>query len=259
MKEDSVAKILKEMLASERSFIIANGIRAKLEHWAKFTSWTKQEAIYVMRGIDFPKMLAGDGLFTEAKKNYFPTFAEIRQTEQLADRAVLDRELPTRAHPTSWLLWAKKNNIPVIENLPELVHEHLVKTKTPEQRSKYQFQEVGKEEIDAGTAKDKPRDDLSEPETFEMVQGAEVRIPFYEQIRIILSGMSREGRGRPTASQMRTYLAKNPKSASLFVGITRRNDIEYAISDDHQEITTLGIKKLQSLIYRVTKVTEKDS
>ena len=145
--KNSNAKVLSTMQALERQFIITYGIRAKLENWAKFPSWTQQEAIYVMRGLDFTKIMAGKNILTEAVKSHFPTFQEILEVNEFSKRLITDGTIDARTHPVHWINWARENDLPVIENLPQLVLAHIEKTMTPEQRSKYEakFEKVCKE------------------------------------------------------------------------------------------------------------------
>ena len=145
--KDSIAKVLATMQALERQFIITHSIQAKPENWAKFPSWTQQEAIYVMRGLDFTKIMAGKNVLTEALKSHFPTFQEILEVNELAKKSITDGTIDARTHPVHWINWARENDLPVIENLPELVLAHIEKTMTPEQRSKYEakFEKVRKE------------------------------------------------------------------------------------------------------------------
>jgi hypothetical protein len=145
--KDSIAKVLATMQALERQFIITHSIQAKPENWAKFPSWTQQEAIYVMRGLDFTKIMAGKNVLTEALKSHFPTFQEILEVNELAKKSITDGTIDARTHPVHWINWARENDLPVIENLPQLVLAHTEKTMTPEQRSKYEakFEKVRKE------------------------------------------------------------------------------------------------------------------
>lgn len=145
--KDSIAKVLATMQALERQFIITHSIQAKPENWAKFPSWTQQEAIYVMRGLDFTKIMAGKNVLTEALKSHFPTFQEILEVNELAKKSITDGTIDARTHPVHWINWARENDLPVIENLPQLVLAHIEKTMTPEQRSKYEakFEKVRKE------------------------------------------------------------------------------------------------------------------
>ena len=144
--KEPVAKLLTTMQALERQFIITYGIRAKLENWAKFPSWTQREAIYVMRGLDFTKIMAGKNILTEAMKSHFPTFQEILEVNELAKRSITDGKIDARTHPVHWINWARENNLPVTENLPQLVLAHIEKTMTPTQRSKYEakFEKIRK-------------------------------------------------------------------------------------------------------------------
>ena len=145
--KDSIAKVLATMQALERQFIITHGIQAKPENWAKFPSWTQHEAIYVMRGLDFTKIMAGKNVLTEALKSHFPTFQEILEVNELAKKSITDGTIDARTHPVHWINWARENDLPVIGNLPQLVLAHIEKTMTPEQRSKYEakFEKVRKE------------------------------------------------------------------------------------------------------------------
>ena len=57
-----------------------------------------------------------------------------------------DGKIDARTHPVHWINWARENNLPVTENLPQLVLAHIEKTMTPTQRSKYEakFEKIRK-------------------------------------------------------------------------------------------------------------------
>lgn len=134
--KEEIAEALHKLEQREATFTLINGIRANLKTWAKYPSWTQLEAVYVMRGLDINKIMS-KRILTEANKSNFPTFKQINETNDLAQRCVQSGVIGANAHPVKWLNWAKDYDVPVIEDLPQLVMEHAHKTMTPEQKAKF--------------------------------------------------------------------------------------------------------------------------
>ena len=135
-KKDPVSKLHHQ----EQAFITENRIRADLGYWAKYPSWTQIEAVYLMRGLDFNKILMDKNILTTASRYNYPTFNEIQQTNELAQRFILEGKMNVREHPIVWIHWAGENDLPVATSLEDLVLEYHKGQMTTETRQKYDTQ-----------------------------------------------------------------------------------------------------------------------
>jgi len=230
--KEKMAQALHRLEQLEASFTLTNGIRANLKTWAKYPSWTQLEAIYVMRGIDINKMRAGNSLFTQASKSNFPTFKQINETHDLAKRCVQSGVIGADAHPVKWLNWAKNYDVPVVEDLPQLVMEHVQKTMTPEQKAYFDSLVEGKPEEVPTTP------NLETKPLFE-VNDIEPKEAFYKEIKNILREKSQAGHRKPTGSELREHLKNNPDSAKHFMCVTKRGAIQFDLSENGSDPKTI--------------------
>ena len=97
-----------------RTFIQLNNLEPDYSHWAKATSWTCTEMIFLVNGVDPDKTLAGKGdTYGNALKYHFEPFITIQKQLKLTDRAQNDEVLPSRNSPLSSTSWCQRMQIPV--------------------------------------------------------------------------------------------------------------------------------------------------
>ena len=232
----------------ESEFTFANGIRANLKTWAKYPSWTQLEAVYVMRGLDINKIMSKN-ILTVANESNFPTFKQINETNDLAQRCVRDGVIGANAHPVEWLNWSKDYDVPVIENLPKLVLEHFQKTMKPEQKAYFDALGEGKPE-------EVPTAPNSEIKRLFEVNDTEPKEAFYKEIKNILREKSQAGHRKPTGSELREHLKNNPDSAKHFMCVTKREEIQFDLSENGSDPKKITLDALQKTISRYTTVAK---
>lgn len=247
--KEEIAEALHKLEQREATFTLINGIRANLKTWAKYPSWTQLEAVYVMRGLDINKIMS-KRILTEANKSNFPTFKQINETNDLAQRCVQSGVIGANAHPVKWLNWAKDYDVPVIEDLPQLVLEHFQKTMTPERKAKFDALVEGKPE-EVPTA---PNSEIKRLFTVDMDKA--IKETFHEQIRSILVKLSEAGERRPSGAEMRDYLRDNPKSAEFFIEVDHYRDIHYRSEKPNKTKDKMTRPALHKLIDRITSVAK---
>jgi hypothetical protein len=262
-KKDPVSKLHHQ----EQAFITENRIRADLGYWAKYPSWTQIEAVYLMRGLDLNKILMDKNILTTASRYNYPTFNEIQQTNELAQRFILEGKMNVREHPIVWIHWAGENDLPVATSLEDLVLEYHKGQMTPETRQKYDTQlesvlfKAPLTEVKPNQAEAVPRQveenslsvNTETKSLFEINTEMRLRQLFFEEIREILIEKRKGAQKKPTSSELIAYLKNNPDTASHFIGLTHHNEIEYAVSEDRKETKKTNRNSLQSLINRLTK------
>jgi len=97
-----------------RTFIQLNKLEPDYSHWAKATSWTCTEMIFLVNGVDPEKALAGKGhTYGNALKYHFEPFITIQKQLKLTDRAKNDEVLPSRNSPLSSISWCQSKQIQV--------------------------------------------------------------------------------------------------------------------------------------------------
>ena len=70
-----------------RTFIQLNKLEPDYSHWAKATSWTCTEMIFLVNGVDPDKTLAGKGdTYGNALKYHFEPFITIQKQLKLTDQ-----------------------------------------------------------------------------------------------------------------------------------------------------------------------------
>lgn len=111
-------------LAEKKRFFNKNNAQADFVHWAKATYWTLEEAVALVFGKNpecvnkktmTAKYLDDFGFFQS------PFVKEYNKVVDLAERAKNWKQLYDPTYPSLFLVWAKKNSIPVPSLLDEQV------------------------------------------------------------------------------------------------------------------------------------------
>ena len=107
---------------SKQSYVEINRLKPDYTHWAKLSSWTCTEMIFLAYGVDPVKGLQGDNYSTGLKHGFVP-FPDIEKGLHLTKRAQNDWQLQDRNTPINSILWCDKSQIAVPEELRKLCVE----------------------------------------------------------------------------------------------------------------------------------------
>ena len=114
-KEPKFFKLREERI-SKQSYVEINRLKPDYTHWAKLSSWTCTEMIFLAYGVDPIKGLQGDTYSTGLMHRFDP-FPDIEKGLQLTKRAQNDWQLQDRNTPIKSILWLQKTQIAVPEEL----------------------------------------------------------------------------------------------------------------------------------------------
>ena len=126
-KEPKFFKLREERI-SKQSYVEINRLKPDYTHWAKLSSWTCTEMIFLAYGVDPIKGLQGDTYSTGLKHRFDP-FPDIEKGLQLTKRAQNDWQLQDRNTPVDSILWCDKTQIAVPKELRKLcvqAHRHKI-------------------------------------------------------------------------------------------------------------------------------------
>lgn len=123
------AKVTKEKLKRDsENYVEANNLRADFAYWAKATTWTIPETVFLINGIDPEKALSSPEKFYErALECHFEPFGTIKRQWKLIQRAASDGRLAERNKPVSSLYWCDEVGLDMPVELVELVSKQTSK------------------------------------------------------------------------------------------------------------------------------------
>jgi hypothetical protein len=231
----------------ERRYIEVNGLAVDIDKYAKYSSWTVMEAVCIFHGLDPIRAMSAEYL------KPYQIYKDVLNMYDISQRAAADGLIPSRGDPILFFHWAEMMELPIPEGIKAAALLHTLKRDAFEDEQQSRMETAAaKIEIDRREheAKENPSapDPTAEP-LFEVNKELDVREEFHEQIKTILIKMSKAGSRRPTGAEMRDYLKANPESTALFVGITKHNEIEYAIEGNETKV--LSRQALHKLILRL--------
>ena len=239
--------------AMEKRYIEVSGLGVDIEKYARFSSWTVEEAVWIFYGLD-PKR----GLDNPYVKAY-PIYKKITDTYDIAQRAASDGIIPPKGDPMLFFDWAELMNLPIPEGIKEAVLDHAIKRDTMEAEQQTRMAElIADLEMEKREREAKENPEAPDPKSkplFTVKMDVDVRETFYKEIRDILVTLSEAGEKRPSGAELMKIIGKNPERASCFIQIVpRRNEIEYKSDKVKQRTDKISRDNLQKTIYRLTSI-----
>jgi hypothetical protein len=129
LSPEEYAKAKKEKLKRDsENYVKANNLRADFAYWAKATTWTIPETVFLINGIDPDKALSSPkNLYQRALEYHLEPFVTIERQWKLIQRAASDGRLAERNKPVSSLYWCDEVELDMPVELVELVSKQTSK------------------------------------------------------------------------------------------------------------------------------------